>query len=809
MKKLRYFFLLSLFLLSLPDLLAQRQYDTWYFGANAGMSFAGGTPTPLLDGRVNTIDGSSVISRPATGDLLFYTDGASVWDSMHVVMPNGTGLAGHPSSGQPALIVPDPGDTNLFYIFTTGAANTAASATRYSIIDMRRNGGRGDVIEKNSLLIANGTEKITATRHCNGIDYWVIAHTWGSNDFHAFLITAQGIADTVISSIGETYPDIGDIQGTFQMSPNGLLLAASSPALKAVEIFDFNNSTGEITNQRLLGKGDVDYYGLEFSPNNKRLYVNTLPFGNAAAHLFQFNLEAGDLAAIRSSRHQYVELRERGWQGGQLQLGRDGRIYISWTGRDSLGVIEKPDLVAGAAQYNHSGFWLGGRRTSYGLPNIIDSDLGVGNTTSSTLTSRLTMRPASAKPGETVELVVVICHDGANDLLNVRLDLAVDPALIPVSTGSGPYTLSQVSAGGCDSFSIQVRLPAGATAGTLYRSCVDLLSADPMPCALPATACGEVRVEAAPVDTSTVDYTFHFLPDCPGTTELVQVLFNSRRFTDTINAVSFTGEQADLFTYGGPRPIRYHIRPTSDQHIPVLVRRRGPGPVSAIMVLSTVNGDTFRIRLRSDVKSSTTPFLDITEVRTGGKSAGFDTCLTVTNTTLQTVVIIDTVWLRAGSRARLTSPSIPFAIEPGEARQLCLRIENPGAAQGDTLILGGSENVEACPHCFHHTIVVNGLTPQPSLSVRSQATTHGIDLTTAPNPVGDHLYIHLSLDRPQPLTIELIDMTGNRQLLSTIERAGAGPSTVAIDCASLPSGVYLLRVASDRSERIERIQILR
>ena len=799
----------ALFLLLATDLEAQRQYETWYFGVNAGISFVGGTPTPLLDGQVNTIDGSAVISRPATGDLLFYSDGATVWDSNHAVMQNGTGLEGHPSSGQPALIVPDPGDTNLFYLFTTGAANTATTATRYSVIDMRGNGGRGAVVEKNTMILDRGTEKITATRHCNGKDYWVIAHDWGASNFYVYLITASGISDTVISDIGEIYATSAQIQGTFQMSPHGRFLAVSSPALKALEVFDFNNATGEITNQRILGKGDAEYYGLEFSPSSSRLYVNTLPPGNNAAALFQFDMEAGDATAIRASRFEYIRLRERDWQGGQLQLGMDGRIYVSWTGRDSLGVIQQPDLLAGAAQYRHSGFWLGGRRTHYGLPNIIDSDLGSTPSPASSVTTSIQMRPSGARPGETVDVVVIVCNQGTIPLLNIQLDLQLDPALIPVGTGSGQYVLSQVPATGCDSFMVSVRIPAGAPAGETYVSCVDFLDSEPPPCARPPQSCGELRVIALPIDTSEVDYTFHYLPGCPGTTELIQVMFNSRRYTDTITGVAFTGEQGHQFSYSGSIPVRFPITPTADQRIPVTVRRAAPGPISTVMILSTVNQDTFRVRLLSDVKPSTSPFLDINEIRTGNRSGSFDTCLIVRNTESQAVVVVDTVWLRSGSQASLLSPQIPFSIAPGSTRELCFRIENPGPSRSDTLILGGSENVPECPHCFDHTIVINGLIPQPISSVMDGGReSAGLNIRALPNPAYDELFVEIVLSRPGHIEMELIDLVGNTVLKSAIEQAAAGVHAVPLDCGVLPGGTYFLRVISNGTERIATIQII-
>ena len=84
---------------------AQNQTDNWYFGNKAGLNFSTCTPTILTDGQVNTHEGVATISD-ANGNLLFYTDGVTVWNKQHLIMDNGTGLAGHPSSTQSAVIVP-------------------------------------------------------------------------------------------------------------------------------------------------------------------------------------------------------------------------------------------------------------------------------------------------------------------------------------------------------------------------------------------------------------------------------------------------------------------------------------------------------------------------------------------------------------------------------------------------------------------------------------------------------------------------------------------------------------------------------
>ena len=68
---------------------------------------------------INSGEGSSSISD-SNGQLLFYTDGVTVWDKNNAVMQNGTGLMGNGSSTQSALIVPCTCDK--YFIFTTDAA---------------------------------------------------------------------------------------------------------------------------------------------------------------------------------------------------------------------------------------------------------------------------------------------------------------------------------------------------------------------------------------------------------------------------------------------------------------------------------------------------------------------------------------------------------------------------------------------------------------------------------------------------------------------------------------------------------------
>jgi len=95
-----------------------------------------------------------------------------------------------------------------FYSMFELDEKAAGNGVRYSIVDMSLNGGLGGVTSiKNILLMGNTTEKITAVRHANNSDIWVICHKWNSNQFQAFLINGcSGLQTTpVISNVGSVH----------------------------------------------------------------------------------------------------------------------------------------------------------------------------------------------------------------------------------------------------------------------------------------------------------------------------------------------------------------------------------------------------------------------------------------------------------------------------------------------------------------------------------------------------------------------------------------------------------------------------
>ena len=99
---------------------AQKENNNWYFGKKAGITFntSDGEPVALDNSQMNTLEGTAVASDK-DGNLLFYTDGSKVWTKDHTIMKNGYSLKGSRTSSQSALIIPNPSNDSIYYIFTT------------------------------------------------------------------------------------------------------------------------------------------------------------------------------------------------------------------------------------------------------------------------------------------------------------------------------------------------------------------------------------------------------------------------------------------------------------------------------------------------------------------------------------------------------------------------------------------------------------------------------------------------------------------------------------------------------------------
>lgn len=341
---------------------AQKEANIWYFGDKAGLDFNSGKPVNLSNGLLSTREGCASICN-SSGDLLFYTDGITVWDKDQASMPNGTGLWGDPSSSQSAIIVPLPQSNHIYYIFTIDAVG-GSKGLAYSIVDMSLNAGLGALVSKNNPLLSYTYEKLSAVSD-NANGFWVITRRPSSGEFYSYHLTETGVDITpVISTANNTMSLTNDqMVGYLKFSPNGKFLASANGSSGIIELFNFDTHSGKVTN--LLCSMHYSYgYGIEFSPNSQKLYIN-----NYGGDIYQYSI-ISDSANIPLTEKT---VQARGNYGfGALQLGPDGKIYVAKENAFSLDVINFPDSSGAKCGYVKDAVSLSAK-SLLGLPDFIQS----------------------------------------------------------------------------------------------------------------------------------------------------------------------------------------------------------------------------------------------------------------------------------------------------------------------------------------------------------------------------------------------------------------------------------------------------
>ncbi|WP_340203090.1 T9SS type B sorting domain-containing protein [Ascidiimonas sp. W6] len=381
----------------------EREASYWYFGYFSGLHF-NTDPVGVIDGKMNIEEGTSV-ATDEDGNLLFYTNGVNVWSARtypHTLMSNGTDLLGGSNSTQSALIIPNPENKNIFYIFTVSdllrvnKVLTVGNGLNYSIVDMSLNGGAGAVTRKNVHLITYNedkrdeddlkcSQKLTAVAHADDTSYWVVTHFL--DRFFSFHITNRGVSTRpVVSEIGPTLFSgnyLINAKGQLKLSPDGTYLAMANMAngfdsegegTGNLYLFNFDDTTGEVTNSQKLLPNDFVYpYGVAFSDDSKKLYVTMRSFRDGTidrgkSSLFQFDLTSSNIPASGYSLYKNDKQ-----NAGALQLAIDNKVYGAANNKSKLLVVNKPRELRGNSDFSEEGANLLGRPSKRGLPSFIQS----------------------------------------------------------------------------------------------------------------------------------------------------------------------------------------------------------------------------------------------------------------------------------------------------------------------------------------------------------------------------------------------------------------------------------------------------
>ncbi|MBN8681488.1 MAG: gliding motility-associated C-terminal domain-containing protein [Chitinophagales bacterium] len=374
--------------------------NIWYFGAGSGLDFSSGSPTVLSNINVDTYEGCAGYCD-AGGKMLFYTNGGGfvpngingpregiIWNANQAVMYNmGDDKGGGYSAAQGAVIVPHPGNPRQYFLFTIDhnlSVITPPLGTHrglsYFVVDMTLNGGLGGVIEADKRLFTPATEAITAVRHSNGKDFWIICSSYTTQQFVVTPLTAAGPGAPFVQPRLATAlaPNV------IKAAPDGKLI------FDGTNLYNFDAATGSITLKATLG---LSTYSHTFSPSSR--YLLAFRDDSGFSNILRYDLSLPNLADQVPKVIGNMELSFN----GLMQLGPDGNVYLNeqtefniLTLTQGISRITCPDGIAPRIQRNLFDLPVdinnaGGLYTS--LPNFADYIFAAQN--SQTDTTRLTI----------------------------------------------------------------------------------------------------------------------------------------------------------------------------------------------------------------------------------------------------------------------------------------------------------------------------------------------------------------------------------------------------------------------------------
>ncbi|MFR1815555.1 PKD domain-containing protein [Dysgonomonas capnocytophagoides] len=351
-------------LLFIMNIQAQKEMNWWYFGSYAGLNFGSTNnvvskeglqtakmPTTLR-GPISTNEGCFTLSD-VEGNLLMSSDGMTVYNKNNVTMDSGTGLFGDPSATQSGIVVPMPGNSDRYYIFTVNAVTGYPYGICYSIVDLSLNDGLGKVISKNTNIRPGYTcENIASAAKADGSGYWLVNRTFGN--FLVWDITASGITGPNIYPSNFSDTSIGPYAGEIRFSPDNTKIINTTYWSVAIISADFDPITGIISNA-IVSTGHASPYGIEFSPSGEYLYI-----GGEGALGSKISWDDLRLNKVSTKMSMYAI----NWK-----LGPDKRIYGIRSSTRHLYVIMDPDKGGNDIRIFEN-YLLSGTSSVYGLPNF-------------------------------------------------------------------------------------------------------------------------------------------------------------------------------------------------------------------------------------------------------------------------------------------------------------------------------------------------------------------------------------------------------------------------------------------------------
>ena len=324
-------------------------------------------PYPFHDGGDN---GTTISNK--YGDLMFQSGGCFIANRKFNIMKNGDSINSYftyrswckVSDGdgdfpltQNSIALHYPEKDSFYFAFNLDFEELVTNLLPmpnhllYSIIDMRQDSGLGAVVENRKIAITDTLSRgyVTAIKHKNNIDWWVIVGKLQSNCFFSVRVTPNGVEQPVKSCTGAAITE-DDLGGQAAFSADGKRYARThvtriydTSTVSTIFVYDFDNNTGQFSNQKKLTIQNFEpdfFQGVIFSPSGRFLYTTF------HSKLYQFDLEAQNIQASSTLIADYTYGVHNNDVGDfyACYLAVDGKVYISGPGNHLfLSTINRPN----------------------------------------------------------------------------------------------------------------------------------------------------------------------------------------------------------------------------------------------------------------------------------------------------------------------------------------------------------------------------------------------------------------------------------------------------------------------------------
>ncbi len=368
------------------------------FGEGTSTDFPNYTPVDATSSNPLKSPEGAAMAFDGWGNILYYTDGKLIYDKddnlLATIPPySNSEINGTNTATQSSAFVPKSScyecSHHYYYLYSLDESTGLLS---YSIIDSRRNNGKGAIIEKNIPISLTSTEQLVSVKNAKETGFYVYSHLNNSNKYLIQSIDSTGIKET-IQTIGMKYGEKNDKVGYMRISGSGKKLGVvfSKNGKNYIQIISRNPDTGELANAAVIIDLGIpsppEIYGIEFSENEKKVFVTLKgdPTKGESSYLYQLSIDKGDSLVIASSKKLIDQ--SKTFAFGALQTGPvegsglkyiymaiDGSNFIPYITDGNQNITSAnpatyPNIVGYMSISKGFGVNVGGN-SAYGLPNI-------------------------------------------------------------------------------------------------------------------------------------------------------------------------------------------------------------------------------------------------------------------------------------------------------------------------------------------------------------------------------------------------------------------------------------------------------